>query len=959
MLEYMLVRAVDAPILDQSQGLLEWVVLDEAHTDMGSQAAELALLIRRVLHAFGVRPEEVRFVATSATIGDPKGEAGRHLRRFLSDVAGVEEDRVQLVAGARLVPDLGPEPRPSPTAPDLDELEALDPEIAAEAPAPERFTALTAHPLARAIRRLFIHNEARHREQGGSGMVATLAQICRLIHGETTAYTLEQQDQALRWLDLLSGTQSPDGTPFLRAVERNGCLLPPRGRSAIDEFELDSEPVDGGSGDAEETEAEGGDAETRVLVVNRPDLPNTGTEVVDRATRRFDPTGPEASLLTLTLQHEGDHGLTCPCCGGEERGRKLMQEARIGAPFALGTILPTLLEFAPDERCKPAELPYRGRRLLTFNDSRQGTARMAARLQQESERNRIRGLVYHLVLREGRAQTSSAAERLAKEIREDEELLSSIEKPAGRRVIERRIQQKREHLADVSRPTPVPFIDLAQHLSAQGQDFVWMLDHYRRDVSWDSFGGPDGPLALARMFLVREFGRRPKRLNNLETMGLVAVCYPGLEQVQTAPEGFGLSDWRDFLKLALDFFVRAGGGLAVDERIRHWLGTRFPRTWLVERDRPEVGRGQRRWPRAGRAGERATLVRLLAHALGTDIDTPKGEDQVDRLLAAAWAALTGPNGVLRVEADGRVLPLEALAFAPISRAWVCPVTRRFLDTTLRGITPYLPRQATDANAKCRLVELPLYDEPFGGDLEPMAKIERARVWPRGQAGIEPLRAEGLWQARGRSRPRRLRRGRSRRSAMLGAVGSAGRAGPPGSWRRRASAATAGLRSASTRTWQRATSRPSSSPPASRWTFTLTPTTTSAPSSSSQWNRPGSAVAAPGCPCLTRTEGASGSVPAATSSTNPTASPARATRSAWSAGGQPPWARGITRSRRSSASPIASSGATATRAGNPAPEATSHGPSSPASPWAMRPSLTCWRCSSEAWTGPGWTTGSRP
>ncbi len=37
MLEYMLVRTADAPILEQSRGKLEWVVLDEAHTYVGSQ----------------------------------------------------------------------------------------------------------------------------------------------------------------------------------------------------------------------------------------------------------------------------------------------------------------------------------------------------------------------------------------------------------------------------------------------------------------------------------------------------------------------------------------------------------------------------------------------------------------------------------------------------------------------------------------------------------------------------------------------------------------------------------------------------------------------------------------------------------------------------------------------------------------------------------------------------------
>ena len=42
MLEYMLIRAEDKPIIDQSQGMLRWIVLDEAHTYQGSRSAEIA-----------------------------------------------------------------------------------------------------------------------------------------------------------------------------------------------------------------------------------------------------------------------------------------------------------------------------------------------------------------------------------------------------------------------------------------------------------------------------------------------------------------------------------------------------------------------------------------------------------------------------------------------------------------------------------------------------------------------------------------------------------------------------------------------------------------------------------------------------------------------------------------------------------------------------------------------------
>ena len=69
MLNYMLLRNKDRPILEKSQGQLRWILLDEAHTYTGSAAAELALQLRRVLQAFKVTVNQVNFAVTSATMG--------------------------------------------------------------------------------------------------------------------------------------------------------------------------------------------------------------------------------------------------------------------------------------------------------------------------------------------------------------------------------------------------------------------------------------------------------------------------------------------------------------------------------------------------------------------------------------------------------------------------------------------------------------------------------------------------------------------------------------------------------------------------------------------------------------------------------------------------------------------------------------------------------------------------
>jgi ATP-dependent helicase YprA (DUF1998 family) len=101
MLEYMTIRREDRPIVEASRGQLRWVVIDEAHSYVGSAAAELSLLLRRVMEAFEVDPAQVRFIATSATIGGDSKQEKAELRRYLADLAGVPEQRVAVVFGKR------------------------------------------------------------------------------------------------------------------------------------------------------------------------------------------------------------------------------------------------------------------------------------------------------------------------------------------------------------------------------------------------------------------------------------------------------------------------------------------------------------------------------------------------------------------------------------------------------------------------------------------------------------------------------------------------------------------------------------------------------------------------------------------------------------------------------------------------------------------------------------------
>ena len=99
MLEYMLVRNADVPILEKSKGKLRWILLDEAHTLTGSKAAEMALLIRRVIAAFEVDIDNVRFAITSATVGNDNTDI---LKTFMSKLCGISKDQIEVIQGKRV-----------------------------------------------------------------------------------------------------------------------------------------------------------------------------------------------------------------------------------------------------------------------------------------------------------------------------------------------------------------------------------------------------------------------------------------------------------------------------------------------------------------------------------------------------------------------------------------------------------------------------------------------------------------------------------------------------------------------------------------------------------------------------------------------------------------------------------------------------------------------------------------
>ncbi|SEA22294.1 DEAD/DEAH box helicase [Marinobacterium iners] len=811
MLEYMLVRQVDDPILriSREQQSLRWIVLDEAHTYVGSQAAELSLLLRRVVEAFGKQAHEIRFVATSATIA---GEgATQKLQSYLASLAGVPDDQVVVISGSRQVPSVEHDPDPMRT---LDELRAIDPGNTVSI---DRYTALCNHSLAYRVRQTLVGSE---KPLDLNELIDAVAPM--LVSTQKEA----QQQELLQWIDLMSDTQpSKDEPPFLKlrghlhqrmlhglwscvdpdcsaksahlkkwpfgnvyvtqrarcecrapvyelafcgdcktphlvAEDANGKLLQASPYSG-DEFSLLDDVNDESVPEAEDSQYSG--KQSVVLA---------STEGESYQDVPFNKETAELGALTspsvINVHLATDKGSECAQCG--ESGRApagFLRKCYLGAPFYVSNAVPAVLEFCPDPEGKdinPESLPGRGRKLITFTDSRQGTARMAVRMQQEAERSRLRGLVFS-ILRNRQALENVDVGVLSAEDEKDLEFARKFEL-AGVHDEARKIRDEIQQKLDAAQPKQVrvSWQGLVSDLAAANDIKHSILD-YNRYANPEFFGGHDNSMTLASLLLLREFARRPKNQNSSETLALVQVGYQGLENVQSVPrfwaetlvpkvgndqerEALSLQDWKDFLKVALDFHVRENTFIVMNENERYWLGAKFAPKELVapKPDYPETSR-VKSWPlfKPNRP-QQPRLVKLLIHGAGLDPASAADRDKINVWLKAAWDELThSQRQILQSQSGGGyTLSRQAITFALPQKAWVCPISYRLLDTTFRGLTPYIPRKKAErAQLQCQQVDLPVFTA-----LAPEGEEEGALLAIRGKVAqndvVQQLRQVSLW-----------------------------------------------------------------------------------------------------------------------------------------------------------------------------------------------------------------------
>ncbi len=142
-------------------------------------------------------------------------------------------------------------------------------------------------------------------------------------------------------------------------------------------------------------------------------------------------------------------------------------------------------------------LPMGGRRAITFSDSRQGVARLAAKLQQDAERTLTRAFLYHAI-QEGQGPSGEERARLEKMLKlfqtdpaEFAEAIANIEQQLS------------------GEAKPIPWGDLINRFGAQ-QELGAFATKVWTERNWGGRDMADNPAKLAEMFLYRELFRRPR-----------------------------------------------------------------------------------------------------------------------------------------------------------------------------------------------------------------------------------------------------------------------------------------------------------------------------------------------------------------------------------------------------------------------------------------------------------------
>lgn len=788
MLNYMLLRNKDRPILKNSQGQLRWILLDEAHTYTGSAAAELALQLRRVLQAFNVTVNEVNFAVTSATMDDSE-DAQSRLKTFVSQLTGKKPEDIVIIGGQRIIPTLNEEKaqdrlnkinKDLKTSIDLEQVKTMREKLNCEA-------AVSLHELGecfdktlssatKADKDTHQHDESTRKrllqvidalgekveglnaDGTDSALLPTRIHLfARSIGGVYTCVNPECKRHKDIRLPIGSLTTyqrthcSECGAPLLEVCTCGDCrgtLVTGetnddegfRQRSTITDiddnpFGIELEELTEQETEDDEKPAQNVDGyETFYYAMPEKQLEEKGDNCVyykvteDQIENSkeegyfFIPGGREfkspGNGQWTKFRITNDPRPRCPHCRALTTRVKYLRASAQFSGRALAEIFlqeaqPMSDTKAESGNSEQGNVLYEGKKYIAFTDSRQGTAISAQAINTDMERVWLRSEIFRRLYKLGdykREQpgewTEEDEKKLSKwkdDVRDDPETYSEVLSPK----IEA-LEKKKGQEATTTEPKPVKWEDLLKDIRNNSASFGDLFKHLS-SARINANGAPDEQQkAYLNALVYNQFGSVSKQRSSLETMGLVHLEYPGLKgavRPMSVSDQLSDQDWRDFLKLALDYHIRGNKNLLVEPEEQRWTTVNNAYRPIFPPD--STKEGVDKWPqvRTNKDGRTVNLLQprlvlLLCAALGYHtVDALKeNKDKINRLLKDAWNFLS-KNILGGNEDNGYTLNLlgDNVQICISTKSYLCPVDKVLLDTVFCGYSPHLSGRLTPGN----------------------------------------------------------------------------------------------------------------------------------------------------------------------------------------------------------------------------------------------------------------------
>ena len=782
MLEYILVRKDDQPMISKcaQNKSLKWIVIDEAHTYTGSAAIELKYQIKRILDAFNVKIDDVNFICTSATIGDPKQP--EELKEFIKTLTG--KDDISIVNGERDVTPI----------PEEDLQNALD----AEGIDVDASAVLTLRNKVKEDGSISIEDIWNILSPGKSFSVEDaldlIDRLCELKVGNVSTMSLRGHfflrningifactnpncphhgDSPLGSITSIPGTVCPHcGGALLEVVQCKSCgehlisgemnehLMEVRQAVPDEDVDLFNNDEDGDS-NSPIMQAVGATSSTDIWVpfyARKTDPVNNEVPRMGAVLRGLSFSNQAAGHFTFSTnatwkQCLRNEQILCPNCG-ENRSR-MFKHFRVPIDTLNAIVAPVVLS-----AIAPAGQAWGS--YISFTDSRQGTAKTTKLFNANVEKAYSRG---RCVGRLSDEKTRIVNSDLFTQIKD----FAEFARQCNDTVV---YQQKQAKLQELLDSASLTIKDIA--------DAIWsedLLKHYLGEKPGDQ------TVDVYRAAMVRNLlGRRPINEPSLEGMGLIKLVYPKLKDVklpdlldsynQRFPAAdFKAEDWQDFLKICLDYTVRMNNCiqpmLYISSSVSEYKYARnsaygYP---MFPAGTPDK---EKTWPDvklddSGNVTEdQNRLVLLLCAAFGlyTPADLQNNLALVQGLLRKAWHDILPI--LTQVADDGKGYtsqrydktktiggyyldlsynsPETTCKVELNKKSWRCPVSWRQLDTIFRGYSPAMSGVLSKRNLERYKCESETYE---GIEKGVKTKAEYDEVLAK-SAPVVKQKAAGLW-----------------------------------------------------------------------------------------------------------------------------------------------------------------------------------------------------------------------